>query len=120
MTIDNHIFYTCSHFLSVSERKSRINSFSISKRFIYLSLLASSYCICVNLLNCRIDGGNSFPVLHGLPFVFVECSLCFLLYLFVKLCICSAEKPNFSPISFLVNPLVFNSNISFSYCCMCL
>ena len=44
VTIDYHIFYACSHFLSVSERKSRINSFSISNRLIYLSLLATSYC----------------------------------------------------------------------------
>ena len=29
MTIDHHVFYACPHFLSVSERKSRNNSFSI-------------------------------------------------------------------------------------------
>ena len=29
VTIDHHIFYACPHFLSVSERKSRNNSFSI-------------------------------------------------------------------------------------------
>ena len=37
MVIDHHIFYVCSRFLSVSERKSRSNSFSIFKRlFSYL------------------------------------------------------------------------------------
>ena len=37
MTVDNHKLYTCSHFLSVSERKSRNNSFSIfSRLFSYL------------------------------------------------------------------------------------
>ena len=44
MAIDRHIFYACSHFLSVSKRKSRISSFSISNCFKRLSLLASSYC----------------------------------------------------------------------------
>ena len=49
----NHsVFYKWPHSFSVNERKSRINSFSISKRLIYLSLLASSYCSCVTLLNC--------------------------------------------------------------------
>ena len=32
MTVDDHIFYAYPHFLSVSERKSRINSFSILNR----------------------------------------------------------------------------------------
>ena len=37
VTIDHHIFYACPHFLSVSERKSRNNSFSIFNRlFSYL------------------------------------------------------------------------------------
>lgn len=43
MSIDNHVFYACSHFLSVSERKSRINSFSISKDLILASLRARIY-----------------------------------------------------------------------------
>ena len=44
VSVDYHIFYACPHFLPVSERKSRISSFSISNRRMYLSLLASSYC----------------------------------------------------------------------------
>ena len=43
VTIDHMIFYAWSHFLSVSERKSRINSFSISKDLILLSLRAIMY-----------------------------------------------------------------------------
>ena len=43
VAIDHHIFYACSHFLSVSERKSRISSFSISNCFIFASLRARIY-----------------------------------------------------------------------------
>ena len=98
MTVDNHIFYTCSHFLSVSERKSRISSFSISNLLIYLSLLESSYCNWVNLLNCWIDGGSSAPFFRGLPFglfdIPADSFLWFLLYLWKNSFICSLLNPN--------------------------
>ena len=42
--VDHQVFDPCSHFLPVSERKSRISSFSISNDLMRLSLLASSYC----------------------------------------------------------------------------
>ena len=37
MSIDYQVFYACSHFLPVSERKSRISSFSISSDLILAS-----------------------------------------------------------------------------------
>ena len=41
MAIDHHILYTCPHFLSVSERKSRMSSFSISNCLIRASFRAN-------------------------------------------------------------------------------
>ena len=74
--INNHIFYPFSHLFPVNERKSRINSFSISNRLIYLSLLASSYCIWVSLPNLVLMAvlplefigipANNFFDLHGI------------------------------------------------------
>ena len=49
MVINHRIFYICSHFLSVCERKSRINSFSISSCFIFASLRARIYFNCATL-----------------------------------------------------------------------
>ena len=49
MTIDHHVFDLCFHFLSVSERKSRISSFSISNCFIHASLRANLYRNSVSL-----------------------------------------------------------------------
>ena len=43
MTVDHQILYACLHFLSVSERKSRINSFSISNLLMRFSFLVISY-----------------------------------------------------------------------------
>ena len=45
MAIDNYVFYTCPHVLSVSKRKSRtrIGSFSISNDLIFASLRARIY-----------------------------------------------------------------------------
>ena len=55
MPIDHHIFYACSHFLSVSERKSRNNSFSIFNRLfsylyscnVFAAFLVRGFGICV-------------------------------------------------------------------------
>ena len=106
--VDHHIFYACSHFLSVSERKSRINSFSISKRLMYLSLLESSYCNCETLFICCTDGGNSVGSFLGLPFGLIgipDASFCcFLLCLFVTLCTCSGLRFNFSLFLFVLIP----------------
>ena len=117
--MDYQVFYTCSHFLSVSERKSRINSFSISSRRIQLSFRASSYCNWVSLLNCCMDGGT-FPLSFlGLPLGLISIPAaifrCFLLYLLKKSCVCSFVSPYLSPISLTVIPCAFNSNISSSY-----
>ena len=58
MSIDYHIFYTCSHFLSVSERKSRNNSFSIFKRlFSYLNscnVFAAFLPRCLGICSLRL------------------------------------------------------------------
>ena len=124
MTVDNHIFYTCSHFLSVSERKSRINSFSISNLLICLSLLTSSYCNCVNLLNCWMDGGGLVPSFRGLPLGMISIPAAslhwFLLYLVLKSCTCSLVKPNISAISLKLFPYSQSSIISLSYILICL
>ena len=123
MTIDYHIFYACSHFLSVSDRKSRINSFSISNRFMCRSFIASSYCNCVSLLNCCMDGGSSVPSFRGLPFLFKPSPED--IFRWFRLCrlknwrIFSYGMPNCSPIWRWLNPCSLSSNISFSYSLMC-
>lgn len=103
MLKDYLMFNRRLHFLSVSERKSRINLFSISNRLIYLSLLASSYCNCDNLLNCCTLGGNLLPSFRGLPFGFIAIPAAnffwFLLYLALNLsslCIQNRIFPYFS------------------------
>ena len=122
--LDYHMFYACPHFLSVSERKSRISSFPISNRFIYLSLIASSYCSWVSLLNCCTDGGNLAPSFRGLPFGFIAIPAAslrwFLLYLVLKSHISLYVKPNLSPVSRRVCPCSKYSINSFSKPLMCL
>ena len=123
MLKDYLILYRRLHFLSVSERKSHINSFSISNRSMYLSLFAITYRICESLSSLCIDGGIPLSLLQGLPFALITTPafifLCFSLYRVMKLCTCFLVNPNFAPISFRVNPYAFNSNISFSYLFMC-
>ena len=65
VTIDHHIFYACSHFLSVSVRKSRISSFSISKLFIFASFRARIYLNSATL-SCSVTTQS----LGGLPWRF--------------------------------------------------
>ena len=67
VSIYHHILYACSHFLSVSERKSRISSFSISNLFMCRSFIASSYYNWASLLNCCTAGGKAVPSCLGLP-----------------------------------------------------
>ena len=102
VTIDHHIFYACPHFLSVSERKSRNNSFSI------LNLNTSS---------------SKLLTLDGRPFFFgrIPASILrnFLLWRFTKPCTCSGVISNFSAISFLLHPFSFILNISSSCCFKC-
>ena len=102
MTIDHHIFYACSHFLSVSERKSRNNSFSI--------------------LN-RNTSSSKLLIFDGRPFFFgrIPASILrkFLLWRFTKPCTCSDVIPNLSAISFLLHPFSFIRNISASYSFKC-
>ena len=116
--VDYHIFYACPHFLSVSERKSRINSFSISNRLIYLSLLASSYCNWESLLSCWTDGGSVAPSFRGLPLGLIVIPAAsfrwFLLYLVLKSRISLYVKPYFSPASRNVCPCSIYSINSFS------
>ena len=99
MTVDHHIFYACSHFLSVSERKSRSNSFSISNAFMRRSFIASSYLSCVTLLNCCTDGGSAVPSFRGLPLGLISIPYAslrwFLLYRVLKFLISLYVKPNF-------------------------
>lgn len=118
MTVDHHIFYACSHFLSVSERKTRSNSFSISIAFICRSFIASSYLNCVILLNCCTDGGSAVPSFRGLPLVQISipsASLCcFLLYQVLKFLISLYVKPNLSPVSLRLWPCSIYSISSFS------
>ena len=108
MSVDYHIFYACPHFLSVSERKSRINSFSISNRLMCRSFVASSYCNWESLLNCCTDGGNPAPSFPGLPFglmIIPSASFCWvLLYLVLKSRISLYVNPYFSPASRSVCP----------------
>lgn len=49
MPIDHQKFYVYFHFLSVSERKSRISSFSISRCLIFASFRASTYFSSLSL-----------------------------------------------------------------------
>ena len=124
VTEDNLIFYWCFHFPSVSERKSRISSFSISNLLIYISFSDSSYRNCANLLNCWMEGGNSFPSFLGHPKCFgpaPESVFCrFRLCRLKKSCIFSYGNPNFSAICRWLNPCSLSLNIYFSYILMCL
>ena len=123
MLKDYLILYWCLHFLSLSERKSRINSFSISNRLIYLSLLAITYRICASLSSLCIDGGIPLSLLHGLPFLWITCPasiiLIFLFLLLINPFICSRLNPNRSAISLVVTPffafLIFHFR---SYLCV--
>ena len=63
VTIDNSILDLRSHFLSVSERKSRISSFSISRALILASLRAMMYFSSLTLSvleNLLSLGGRPF------------------------------------------------------------
>ena len=114
VAVDHHIFYACPHFLSVSERKSRISSFSISNCLIRASLRASLYRRLATL-------SSSLTTLSfaGLPFFLMAIPAaifrCFSLCLEMKLCICSLLNPNCLPISALVFPSAFNRSISSAY-----
>ena len=123
VTVDRHVFYACLHFLSASERKSRISSFSISNLLIYLSLLDSSYCNCATLLNCWTDGGISFPSFRGHPGPFSPTPESFFRWFRLcrlkKSCIFSYGNPNFFAICRWLNPCPLSSKISFSYILMC-
>ena len=118
MTVDDHIFYACPHFLSVSERKSRISSFSISNCFIRASFRASLYRRSPSL-------SSSVTTLSfaGLPFFLMAIPAAILRsfsrFLRTNSLICSLLNPNRSPICRCVKPCSCNSDISFSYCSMC-
>lgn len=124
MAVDYHVFYTGSRFLFASARKSLISSFSISNLFIYLSFLDSSYCNCVNLLNCWTDSGNWLPSFRGQPGLFSSTQKAAFrwvqLWRLKKSWIFSKGNPNFSAICRWLNPCSLSSNISFSYILMCL
>ena len=98
MVINHRIFYICSHFLSVCERKSRINSFSISSCFIFASLRARIYFNCATLSVSDIE-----QFFGGLPLFFnaipAAIFLCFMLYLSTNFLTCVFVNPSVCPIS---------------------
>ena len=66
MAVDYRVFDLCSHFLSVSERKSRISSFSISNCFIRASLRASLY-----RRSASLSASVTSVSFDGLPFFLI-------------------------------------------------
>ncbi len=88
VTIGYMIFYSCSHFLPVSERKSRISSFSISNALILASFRTRIYFSSATL-SCSLTtySFGGLPLrFNATPAVILRC---FSLYLLMKLCICS-------------------------------
>ena len=118
MPIDNHIFDCRSHFLSVSERKSRISSFSISSALILASCRTTIYrnseSLSVLGFSVRVTGRPFFRT--GIP---AAALLSFLYYLLKNSLTCSFVNPKCSAISRCVAPCAFSSFISLSYFLMC-
>lgn len=104
---DNHKLFTCSHFLSVSERKSRINLFYIFNCLVFRP--CTQECILdpkpyFLLTTESVDGlSRRFNAIPSRVFCWFLFSLC------IKFRICSCVSPNYFPI--LLNLIFFSKFI---------